>query len=167
MKLWSHRGALAAALLGTLISGVATADQVANMTVSANVVAACQLTSVPTIAFGVLNPTADNDAQGTITWVCTNGFNTVIRLDGGNTGLINGREMSNGATGTLDYQLFTDPGRTTVFGDGTGGSVVAAANGLGYGSPQNVIVYGRVLQADAAAATAGAYTDTVDVTIVF
>lgn len=166
MKRWSQRGALATALLGTLIGGVATADQIANMTVSANVVAACQLTSVPTIAFGVLNPTANNDAQGNISWVCTNGFNTEIRLDGGNTGLINGREMSDGATGTLDYQLYTDAGRTVVFGDGTTGNDVQVT-GIGYATPQNVTVYGRVLQADAAAATAGAYTDTVDVTIIF
>ena len=166
MKRWSHRGALATALLGTLIGGVATADQIANMTVSANVVAACQLTSVPTIAFGVLNPTANNDAQGNISWVCTNGFNTEIRLDGGNSGDIDDREMSDGATGTLEYQLYTDPGRTLVFGDGTTGNEALVA-GIGYATPQNVTVYGRVLQADAAAATAGGYTDTVDVTIVF
>jgi spore coat protein U-like protein len=157
MKRWSHRGALATALLGTLIGGVATADQVANMTVSANVVAACQLTSIPTIAFG---------AQGNISWVCTNGFSSEIRLDGGNTGDINGRRMSDGASGTLAYQLYTDASRTTVFGDGTTQNDVPVT-GIGYATPQNVTVYGRVLQADAALATAGAYTDTVDVTIVF
>ena len=166
MKRWSHRGALATALLGTLVGGVATADQIANMTVSANVVAACQLTSVPTIAFGALNPTANNDAQGNISWVCTNGFASEIRLDGGNSGDINTREMSDGATGTLAYQLYTDSGRTLVFGDGTTGNDVPVA-GIGYATPQNVTVYGRVLQADAALAAAGAYTDTVDVTIVF
>jgi spore coat protein U-like protein len=166
MKRWSHRGALATALLGTLIGGVATADQVANMTVSANVVAACQLTSIPTIAFGALTLSANNDAQGNISWVCTNGFSSEIRLDGGNTGDINGRRMSDGASGTLAYQLYTDASRTTVFGDGTTQNDVPVT-GIGYATPQNVTVYGRVLQADAALATAGAYTDTVDVTIVF
>jgi len=166
MKRWSHRGALATALLGTLVGGVATADQIANMTVSANVVAACQLTSVPTIAFGTLNPTANNDAQGNISWVCTNGFSSEIRLDGGNTSNINGRRMSDGGTGTLAYQLYTDATRTLVFGDGTTQNDVPVT-GIGYATPQTVTVYGRVLQADAALAAAGAYTDTVDVTIVF
>ena len=166
MKRWSHRGALATALLGTLVGGVATADQVANMTVSANVVAACQLTSVPTTSFGTLNPNADNDAQGNISWVCTNGFSSEIRLDGGDSGDINTREMSNAATDTLAYQLYRDSGRTLIFGDGTTGDEVGVT-GIGYATPQNVTVYGRVLQAAAALATAGAYTDTVDVTIVF
>jgi spore coat protein U-like protein len=164
MKRWSHRGAVAAALLGTLIGGVATADQVANMTVTANVAAACQLTAVPTIAFGALNPTANNDAQGDITWVCTNGFNSQIQLGAGGSTQINNRAM--GGAGTLPYQLYTDAARTALFGDGSTGNAVNVA-GQGYALPQNVTVYGRVLQADAAVAGAGAYTDTVTVTIVF
>jgi spore coat protein U-like protein len=70
--------------------------------------------------------------------------------------------------GALPYQLYTDSARTTIFGDGTpGGGSTAAVSGTGYASPANVTVYGRVLAASAGAATAGSYSDTVLVTIVF
>ena len=95
---WSRRGALATAIAGVLIGGAATADHVANMQVTANVAPSCLLNSVPTIAFGTLNPLANNDAQGNITWVCTNGFNTVIRLGGGSSGNINARAMTGPGT---------------------------------------------------------------------
>ena len=161
---WSRRGALATAIAGVLIGGAVTADDVANMQVTANVAPSCQLNSVPTIAFGTLNPLANNDAQGNITWVCTNGFNTVIQLGGGGSADINARAMGGG--GTLAYQLYTDAARTLVFGDGTTGNAVPVS-GVCYASPANVTVYGRVLQATAAVATNGNYSDTVQVTIVF
>ena len=72
--------------------------------------------------------------------------------------------MMNGPT-TLAYQLYTDAGRTTIFGDGSSGNSAVDVTGAGYGVPQNVIVYGRVLQADAASASGGNYTDTVQVLI--
>ena len=161
---WSRRGALATAIAGVFVGGAATADDVANMTVTASVAPSCQLSSAPTVAFGTLNPLANNDAQGNITWVCTNGFNTVIRLGGGGSGSINARAM--GGAGSLPYQLYTNAARTLIFGDGTTGNAVPVA-GVGYGTPSNVTVYGRVLQANAAVATNGNYSDTVQVTIVF
>ena len=41
------------------------------------------------------------------------------------------------------------------------------AGPTGYGTPATVTVYGRVTQAAAAAANAGNYSDTVNVTITF
>lgn len=152
-------------LLGSLYAASASAQDVATMTVSANVSPSCQLTSVDALAFGELDETADNDAQADISWVCTNGFDTEIQLDGGVTaGDISARTM--GGDGTLPYQLYTDASRTTVFGDGTTGDVVDVT-GAGYGSPATVTVYGRVDQADAEVAAAGNYTDTINVTILF
>lgn len=155
-------GAIAVAC--TLTSGISVADDVANMLVTANVAPSCQLNSVPTIAFGTLNPLADNDTQGDIVWVCTSGTNTVIELDGGGSGNIAGRTMA--GPGALPYQLYTDAGRSQVFGDGTTGNSVGVS-GTGYASPDTVTVYGRVAQADAQTATNGNYSDTVVVTIVF
>ena len=159
---FAKAGALAAAC--TLISGITAADDVANMLVTANVADSCQLNSVPTIAFGTLDPLIDNDAQGDIVWVCTAGTTTVITLNGGGSGDINNRSMT--GPGSLPYQLYTDPGRSQVFGDGTTGNTVGVS-GVGYASPGSVWVYGRVAQADAGAATNGNYNDTVVVTIVF
>jgi spore coat protein U-like protein len=162
---WSHRRLLAAAVSSLSLCGAALADDTANLTVTASVNPSCQLTSAPTLGFGPLTPVADNDAQANITFVCTNGFNTVIKLGGGGSGTIGARRMLNGAT-QLSYQLYTDATRTTVFGDGSSGNT-APVTGAGYSSPGTVTVYGRVLQANAAAAPAGSYTDTVQITIVF
>ena len=161
---WSHRRLLAAAVSTLSLCGAALADDTANLTVNATVNPSCQLTSAPTLGFGALTPLANNDAQTNITWVCTNGFNTVIKLGGGASGNIGARAM--GGAGSLPYQLYTDAARTSVFGDGTTGNTVAVS-GVGYSSPGNVVVYGRVLQANAAVASAGSYSDTVQITIVF
>jgi len=162
---WSHRRLLAAAVSSLVLSGAALADDTANLTVTATVAPSCQLTSAPTLGFGTLTPLANNDAQANITWACTSGFNTVIKLGGGGSGSISGRTMLSGAT-PLAYQLYTSAARTTVFGDGTTGNTMAVA-GAGYSNPGTTTVYGRVLQANAGAAPAGAYSDTVQITIVF
>jgi spore coat protein U-like protein len=145
-----------------LIVGPISANETAQMTVQAVVAPACQLTAIEVLDFGLLDQAAVNDAQADITWVCTAGHATTIELDGGGSGNILARTMS----GSLPYQLYTDAGRSQVFGDGTNGSVVAV-NGAGYASPATVTVYGRVTQADAAAASGGNYNDTINVTIFF
>jgi len=167
---WSHRRLLLAAVSSLSLCGAALAAQdTANLTVTATVAPTCKLTTGPTLSFGTVNPLANNDAQGDIQWVCTNGFNTAIKLGAGSTsgGSISSRLMSDGGTATLAYQLYTDSTRSTVFGDGTAGSSTVAVSGAGYASPANVTVYGRVLAAAVGAATAGSYSDTVLVTITF
>ena len=159
-----HRRVLAAAVLAALVSGTSVADDVATLTVTAVVAPSCQLNAAPTLDFGLIDPLIDNDAQGLITWVCTNGYTTEIRLDGGGAGNINARAM--GGSGTLPYQLYTDAARSQVFGDGTLGNVVPVT-GVGYASPSTVTVYGRVAQADAAVAPNGNYSDLVVATVIF
>ncbi|HUO67362.1 MAG TPA: spore coat protein U domain-containing protein [Gammaproteobacteria bacterium] len=161
---WSHRRLLAAAVSSLCLCGAALADDTANLSVKATVTPSCQLTTAPTLGFGTLTPLANNDAQADITWVCTKGFNTVIKLGGGGAGNIAARAMS--GTATLPYQLYTSAARTTIFGDGTTGNTMPVS-GAGYSAPGIVTVYGRVLQANAGAAPAGAYSDTVQITIVF
>ena len=164
---WSHRRLLAAAVSGLLLSGAALADDTANLTVTATVAPTCKLTTGPTLSFNTLNPLANNDAQGNIAWVCTNGFNTLIKLGGGGSGSISARTMKAGAL-VLPYQLYTDAARTTIFGDGTaGGGSTVPVTGAGYATSANVVVYGRVTAAAAGAASVGSYSDTVLVTIAF
>lgn len=163
---WSNRRALAAGVASVLLGGVAYADDVADMLVTATVAPACELTSVPTIAFGVVDPLANNDAQGVISWRCTNGYDSEIQLDGGDSGDIDARAMVSG-TDALPYQLYTDALRTATFGDGVSGGNSVPVTGTGYTTSADVTVYGRVLQADAAAAPGGNYDDTVVVTILF
>ena len=162
----SHWRLLAAAASSLAFSGAALADATANLTDNASVAASCQV-SATTLAFGPLNPLIDNDQTTSIQWQCTKGFGTVIKLGGGGSSNIAARSM--GGPAALPYQLYTDAGRSTVFGDGTTGNTVPVT-GTGYyvGPPPGAItVYGRVAQANAAVAPVGSYTDTVQITIVF
>lgn len=163
-SLFSTLAICGVALSASLFTGSAFAQDTATMTVTANVAPSCQLTNVDALAFGQLDQTADNDAQADITWVCTNGYDSEIQLDGGGSGSILLRSMS--GPGALAYQLYTDAARSIIFGDGGLGDVVNVS-GTGYGNPATVTVYGRVPQADAAAADPGNYIDTINVTILF
>ena len=158
----SWRVGLPIALLAATFAAPASAQDTANMQVTANVAPSCAFTGLTDMAFGTLNQSADNLATADITWVCTDGFSMDIRINGGGTGDVSNRAMTGPAA--LTYQIYTDGTYATVFGDGTTGSDVTVT-GSGYGSPSTLTVFGRVLAADAAAALAGNYTDTVVVTI--
>src|SRR5262249_25674770 len=70
------------------------------------------------------------------------------------------RKMSNGAN-TINYSLYSDSGRTTVWGNTIGTNTVAAT---GNGASQSYTVYGRVPAQTTPAAAAYTYTITVTVT---
>jgi spore coat protein U-like protein len=71
------------------------------------------------------------------------------------------RKMSNGGN-TVNYSLYSDSGRSTVWGNTVGTDTVAAT---GNGTSQSYTVYGRVpAQTTPAAAT---YTDTITVTVTY
>ena len=135
------------------------ATDTANMTVDATVVASCTIT-VNSLNFGDYN-LSQLDGTATISPTCTNGTSYSIALDAGTgTGATTTtRKMTNGAN-TLNYSLYQDSGRTTVWGTGNDD-----LDGTGSGSAQNITVYGRI-PADQSA-PAGTYTDTVIVTITF
>lgn len=102
------------------------------------------------------------DAQARIDMRCTPGTDYSIALGAG-TGpgaTIANRRMKLGSE-TILYQLYTNPGRSNVWGDGAGGSVVG---GTGTGNaPPNLIVYGRVPAQPTP--SAGSYGDTVVITV--
>ena len=63
---------------------------------------------------------------------------------------------------TINYSLYTDAGRTTVWGNTVGTDAVSAT---GNGASQSYTVYGRVpAQTTPAPAT---YTDTITVTVTY
>jgi spore coat protein U-like protein len=103
---------------------------------------------------------------------CTRGTGFTVSLNGGGGGNIAARRMA--STGTpaeqLQYQLYTDAGRNTTFGDGTTGSTVGGTGaGMGVPQTQNVTVYGRVPDnaANQAAAVLADYTDSVTITVTY
>lgn len=113
----------------------------------------------PVAAAVPLNSTASLSVQ------CSNTTPYVVGLDAGTHagGATNfsGRKIQNG-TSTIGYQLYTDTGRTMVWGNGIGTSVSA---GVGSGGTQSLAVYGQV--ADLTGAVPGTYTDLVTVTITY
>ncbi len=162
-----RKTAIALAVTGALAGGQVIADDTDTLTVTAVVDATCDITNVEVLNFGTLDLINDATSSADITWVCTNGYDTTIALNGGGASDINNRNMVGSANGdNLVYQLYTDAGLGTVFGDDTDGSTVAAS-GAGFGNPQTTTVYGEVLASDAENVRADTYNDNVTVTITF
>lgn len=137
-----------------------------DLDVSATVTSNCVVSTSP-IAFGDVNVTTNTDVDGTggISVTCTNGTAWAAAADAG-TGVgadLSVRKMTSGAN-LLNYALFTDSGRTTVWGDGVDTS--STITGTGTGSAQASTIYGRVLSGQTAA-LAGSYADTVTVTLTY
>lgn len=102
------------------------------------------------------------DSTATVSWSCNNGQPILWLGPGlGTPAQVAIRRMLNG-TNALQYGLYLDAARTTVWGDGTGGSSVYTAPGKN----GSATIYGRVF-ARQLTVRAGTYADTVVVTINF
>ncbi len=103
------------------------------------------------------------DTTSSVFVTCTNNLPYDIGLNEGTTagGTTTTRLMDNAGT-TVSYQMFSNAGRTTNWGDAVGIDTVA---GTGTGSSQALTVYGRV--PTQSTPTPGTYTDTVVVTVTF
>ncbi len=132
--------------------------------VTATVVASCDV-SANALAFGAYDPVAatPDDAATTISVTCTNGAGYEIGLDEGlgAGAAIAARRMQNGAE-ILQYGLFTDALRTQIWGETIGVDTVAAQ---GIGAVQVFTIYGRIPAQQSA--PAGAYSDTILVTVTY
>lgn len=88
-----------------------------------------------------------------------------IRLSSGNSGSFAARAMSGG--GTLNYNLFRDPARSRVWGDGSSGTEVVVGwlvNPRGDGPvSRRHLVYGRLFAGQGV--IPGAYVDLIQVTV--
>jgi spore coat protein U-like protein len=151
--------------ISALFSGEASATTTTtNMTVQMTITASCTISSASTLNFGSSGVIAANvDQTSTVQVQCTNTTPYNIGLDAG-TGsgaTVAARKMTNGAS-TITYSLYSDSGRTTVWGSTIGTNTVSAT---GTGSAQSFTVYGRVpAQSTPAPAV---YTDTVTVTVTY
>lgn len=136
----------------------------ASMAVQMTITASCTINSASTLNFGSSGVVAANvDQTSTVQVQCTNTTPYNVGLDAG-TGsgaTVAARKMTNGAA-TITYSLYSDSGRTTVWGNTIGTNTVSAT---GSGAAQNFTVYGRVpAQSTPAPAV---YTDTVTVTVTY
>ncbi len=117
--------------------------------------------SVAPVVFGNYQPyaTAPLDSTGRVTANCSDGVSAMVAMNPGLGGNFAGRRMQ-GPGGSLAYQLYANPAHNMVWGDGTAGSVLAPLSSSG-----GVTIYGRMPAGQIAAA--GAYSDTILVTISF
>lgn len=155
--------ALAGAMVPLSMDLSRAATTTTTFNVSLTITSSCSV-SATALAFGSTGVIASNiDNSSTVTVTCTNSAPYDVGLDAGTgTGAtIATRKMTSGGA-TVDYSLYQDAGRTTVWGTTIGTDTVS---GTGNGSAQVLTVYGRVpVQATPAA---GSYTDTITVTVTY
>jgi spore coat protein U-like protein len=128
--------------------------------------ASCTI-SVTSVAFGnynVFTTTAD-DSTGTITYRCNStAMNISISLSDGSSSTYSPRTLRKGSE-ILQYNLYRNAARTTIWGNGTGGTSVYTSANPANNTNINVTIYGRIpAQQDV---SAGSYTDTVSAVINF
>ncbi len=123
------------AMVMVAVTGVARAQSATgNLTVSATVAASCRITSIGNINFGAYDPLSatPNDAEGNVVFRCVKGtsYKTFITGD---------RAMAGGSD-PLNFQIYSDAGRSAVFpGDNTGNSTTAPSL-----NPVTQSIYGRI-----------------------
>lgn len=135
--------------------------------------ASCSVSSTG-LSFGAYDPlpaTSQHvDTAGTITVTCIGAIGTqvgyAIGLNGGMQGSVSDRRMSAGSSTLLAYNLYQDGSRSTVWGDGSAGQVVAASYTLvALSRTDDFTIYGRVPRRQNV--IPGTYTDSVLVTVTY
>ena len=153
-----------------LVPSAALANDTDNVLVSAVVTNNCTITAAA-LAFGNydqvdVNAAAPLEGTGSVTVACTDGFSVTVTLDEGATpnvgssGITPLREMTFNAE-VLTYKLFSDSGRTTVWGDDVASDVAFTGTGDGVA----LTIFGSVDPGQNI--PAGTYNDTVVATVVF
>lgn len=145
---------------GAIIPAIALAAMLAGS--QAARAQSCTVAVTP-VSFGDYSPfaAAPTDSAGRVTMQCSGSGSYAVAIGVGEHagGSFANRRMWNGQS-YLSYQLYANAARTAVWGDGTGGSAtmpVAASGALA--------IYGRIPPRQAV--TAGAYADTILVTILY
>ena len=160
--------AFAWALLAGLavpVAALGATSPPATFQVSATVIPACIVTANP-LSFGSYDPTATTnlDATTTLSVTCTIGTSFRVGLDAGASSgaTVSARKMTSGSN-ALAYALYQDSTRATNWGNTPGTDTPPAATAPA--TPSILTVYGRVPMNQNV--TAGAYTDTVTVTVTY
>ena len=153
---WTRVVLALAVLAGVLHATEASAQLTPSCTISA--------TSVNFGNYNVFNGSAV-DSTGTITYTCNSAAsNVTISLSTGASSSYRPRAMSKGAE-ALNYNLFRDAARTSIWGDGTNGTAVYSRNNPPNNNPVNVTVYGQIPAGQDV--SAGTFSDTISATINF
>jgi len=164
-RLFIITGALVGAAL--LVPTYVYAQTTATLNVTANVAARCTITAA-TLAFGAYDPivanlTAALDGTTTFTVTCTQGgANVFVGASLGVNALGSVRRLKSGTADFLTYELYREPGRTTIWGTTQAAGLAVVPDGT---TPVTMSVYGRI--AGAQDSPVGTYSDTVVMTVNF
>lgn len=153
-----------AALLG-LSSPALAATATGSFTVQITIQASCVLVSTATLTFTAVGVIAANDdASTTLSVQCTNTtpYNIGLNAGTGTGATVASRKMTGTGGALVNYTLYSDTNRTTVWGQTIGTDTVSAS---GSGAAQPYTVYGRVPVQTTPAP--GTYTDTITVTVTY
>lgn len=135
------------------------------ITMCFSAMAAC-IISTTAVSFGtydVFSPTP-RDSTGSVVYRCGTDANITISLDRGGAPSFNPRRMLKG-TEALDYNLYQDAARTTIWGDGTGGTQAYFSANPPNNKDVTVTIHGRIPAGQDVGA--GAYTNTVTAIVNF
>jgi len=130
----------------------------------------CQVTTTPA-SFGNYDvfSSAPLDTTGTIFLQCNDPekkpMPVTISISSGGSGSFNPRRMRlAGGSGSMNYYLFLDPSRTTIWGDGTGGTSTFTSTIIKT-TPLAMTIYGRIPARQNL--NAGSYSDNLVVTVIW
>jgi spore coat protein U-like protein len=166
--------ALKISLLAVLAAAPFAADaanDTASFGVQLIVQNSCTITAGGTAAdmdFGTVtgNIAADRDTSTDLTVNCNNGASYHVGLDDGLNVSAGQRRMSSlTTTQFVNYELYTDSGRSNRWGATAAGGLANDFDGTGNNADQTLTVYGRVPTGQSVGA--GTYNDTITATIEF
>ena len=125
----------------------------------------CTISTTP-ISFGSYSVfwVAPTDSAGAITYRCNGNANVMITITEGQSGTFSPRTLVKGGE-QLPYNLYLDAARSIVWGDGSPGTLIYTRIAVPNNTNVTVPVYGRIPATQDV--TAGAYSDSVSVTINF
>jgi spore coat protein U-like protein len=133
---------------------------------TASVAAQCNV-SAANLSFGTVNPVSSQvDATTALTVNCTKNSAYTVGLDAGVTAgaTIAQRLMANGAN-TMQYNLYTNAARSSIWGNTVGSWV--SGSGAGLAIAQTLTVYGRVASGQSNLAVGNYQENTITVTVTY
>ncbi|HEY2187879.1 MAG TPA: spore coat U domain-containing protein [Caldimonas sp.] len=164
----ARRALLWAGLVACPIPAALAATTTTTFQVTANVAAQCTVSALD-LGFGAVDPLGGNVDQTTSVSVrCTKNTTYTVGLNAGTTAgaTLAQRLMANGLD-TMNYNLYTDAARTTIWGNSAAAPTWVSGTGAGMGTPQTLTVYGRVPSGQTSLA-AGNYSEpTITVTVTY
>ncbi|MCP3065098.1 spore coat U domain-containing protein [Myxococcus sp. K38C18041901] len=128
--------------------------------------ALCQVRGVVNLNFGNYNPVsaAPLETTGSVVYRCmAHSTPITIELGAGRSNTPAARQMQGPATNTLAYNLFVDPTRLNIWGDGSAGTYRLGPFLPLLGLDVAIPIYGRIPAQQSA--SQGAYSDTLVVTL--